>query len=261
YFPYSKLADPTSETGELEVQSAAWDFGAAFPLSFSNGRIVILNQFKYKRIDFRYRNHPAGPEIEQAQSIEHTFFLVDSLSQTWKMIAVLTPGFASDFEAKVSSDDFTLTGVFGFIWKFRENFDIGFGAAYMRDFGAPIPLPFLYFDWNNGGRMHAKGILPQNMDVLYDLSPKMSLGLSFKISGNRYHGNPDKYGVDNPQLKYSEGTISQIAQVHFTDWCHLDVEGGFAFYRNFEFMDGDEPVQSLDLNRTGYLRARIILGI
>lgn len=262
YLPYAGLTDPEPETEDLEIQASSWNVGAAFPLAFSDGKIMILNQFKYKRINFEYRNFPeAGSDIDQAQSIEYTFFLVDSLSQNWKMVAVLTPGFASDFEAKVSSDDFTLQGVFGFIRKFRENLDIGFGAVYMRDFGKPLPLPFIYFEWNNGSKLRASGILPQNVDLLYDYSDMISIGLSLKITGNRYHGNPGKYDVDNPQLKYSEGTISPTAQIHFTEWMHLNVEGGYAFYRNFEFMDGDETAASLDMNRTGYVRAQLVLGI
>ena len=64
------------------------------------------------------------------------------------------------------------------------------------------------------------------------------------------HGDPDKFGVDNPLMKYSEGTISPSVQIHFLNWFHLNIEGGFAFYRNYEFFDGDEKAQSLDLKQT-----------
>jgi len=93
------------------------------------------------------------------------------------------------------------------------------------------------------------------------LNPKIDLGLSLKVEGNRYHGNPDKYGVDNPLMKYSEGTISPMMQINFTQWLHLNIEGGFAFYRNFEFFDGDTRAQSFDLKQTGYFRTRVVLGI
>jgi len=260
-FPHVKLADPIAGAEDFEIQTSSWNVGAAFPLAFAKGKIMVLNQINYKRVDFSYRNFPGGTEIEQAQSIKYTSFLIDSLSQKWKMVAVVTPGLASDFEGDVSSDDFTLEVIFGFIRKYRKNLQLGFGLAYTRDFGRPIPLPFLYFDWNNGANLSANGIVPTNMGLTYKLNPKIDLGLAVTIGGNRYHGDPDKYGVDNPQMEYSEGTISPTAQLHLSKWLHLNIEGGFAFYRNFEFLDGDKSVESYDLKQTGYLRTRLVLGI
>jgi hypothetical protein len=62
-------------------------------------------------------------------------------------------------------------------------------------------------------------------------------------------------------MEYSEGTISPIAYLHILEWLHLNMEGGFAFYRNFEFLDGDDEKASYDLEQTGYLRAALVLGM
>jgi len=176
------------------------------------------------------------------------------------MIAIVTPGMASDFEADISDDDFTFGAVFGFIRQMKKNFQLGFGIAYMPDFGEPLPLPFLYMDWKIGSKLTAVGIVPTNMVFSYKLNPKIDLGFSLKVDGNRYHGYPDKFGVKNPLMKYSEGTLSPMVQFHFTKWLHLNFEGGFAVYRNFEFFDGDEKVQSLDMEQTDYLKAGLVLG-
>ena len=262
YFPYAKLADPITGSEDFEIQTSIRNIGASFPLSFANGKILVFNKISYRRVDFSYRNFPeGGTEIEQAQSIKYTFFMLDSLSEKWSLVAILTPGLASDFEGKVTSDDFTFEGVFGFIRKFSKNFSFGAGAAYIRDFGKPLPLPFIYFDWNNGSKLSASGIVPNNIDLLYKLSPKVDLGLSLKIGGNRYHGDPRRFDVNNPQMEYSEGTISPIAYLHILEWLHLNMEGGFAFYRNFEFLDGDDEKASYDLEQTGYLRAALVLGM
>jgi hypothetical protein len=266
-FPYAKLAAPIPEARDLEIQTSSWSVSAAFPLLFSGGKFLMLNRLDYKRVDFNYRNLPDdNSDIEQAQSIEFTAFLIDSLSEKWKMVAILTPGFASDFETKLSSDDFTFQGVFGFIRQLGENLSLGFGAAYIRDFGPPLPLPFLYLDWDKTEKLNISGIIPSNLDLSYNLYPKIDLGLSFRVGGNRYHGNSNKYSdeqgnpIKNPQMEYSEGTISPIAKIHFLEWLHLNVEGGYAFYRNFEFLDGDNVKSSLDLERSGYLRATLVLG-
>lgn len=262
YFPYAELADPGEDAEGLEIQTSSWSVGAAFPFAFADGKIVLLNQFNYRRVDYNFRNVPeAGIEVKQAQSVEYTAFLIDSLSQRWKLVAAVTPGLASDFEGEVSSDDFTLQAMFGFIRRYSENLSLGAGVAYVRDFGDPIPLPFVYFDWSNGSNLSATGIVPQNVDLSYKLNPKVDLGLSLKIVGNRYHGDPDTYTVDNPQMEYSEGTVSPMVQIHFLEWVHLTIEGGYAFYRNFEFLDGDKTHESYDLKKTGHLRAGLVLGM
>jgi hypothetical protein len=262
YFPYAELADPGEDAEGLEIQTSSWSVGATFPFAFADGKIVLLNQFNYKRVDYSFRNVPeAGIDIEQAQSIEYTAFLIDSLSQRWKLVAAVTPGIASDFEGEISGDDFTLQAMFGFIRRYSENLSLGAGVAYVRDFGDPIPLPFVYFDWSNGSNFSATGIVPQNVDLSYKLNPKIDLGLSLRIRGNRYHGDPDIYAVDNPQMEYSEGTVSPMVQIHFLEWVHLTIEGGYAFYRNFEFLDGDKTHASYDLKETGYLRAGLVLGM
>jgi len=262
YFPSMQLTNPIAGAPDLKIQAQAWSVRAAFPLAFSNGKIMVRNYINYKRTDFTYQNHPENNEkIEQIQSVDYTFFMIDSLSQKWKMVVIVTPGLASDFEADVSSEDFIFAGVFGFIKQMSKNFQLGFGISYMPDFGEPIPLPFLYIDWRIRPKLVANGILPTNLNLFYNVNRNVDLGLALMVNGNRYHGDPAKFNVDKPFLKYSEGTLSPMAQIHLSKWLHLQVEGGFAFYRNFEFFDDKDKLQSLDLKKTGYVRARFVLGI
>ena len=261
-FPHVKLVDPMPGNPDFEIQARSWSAGAAFPLMLGQGKIIVRNQFNYKRTDFNYKELPTGAtSIDQIQSIQYTFFMIDSLSHKWKMVAMLTPGLASDFEGALVKDDFTFGAVFGFIRTLKPNFDLGFGIAYMPDFGEPLPMPFLYLDWMISKRMNLNGLVPTNLLLSYSLTPKFDLGLALKVDGNRYHGNPEKFGVENPLMKYSEGTLSPILQFHFSQWLHWNIEGGFAFFRNFEFFDDKTKVQSLDLENTFYIRTQLMLGI
>jgi len=261
-FPYVELAEPIEGASDLEIQASSIYLGAAFPFILKEGKIIIMNQLNYKRTDLSYRNMPdPDDEIEQLHSVDYTLFMIDSLSQKWKMVAVLTPGIAYDGKSDLSKDDFTIGAVFGYIRTINESFDLGFGLAYMPDFGEPLPMPFVYVDWKINSKLNVNGILPSDLTLMYKFNPKIDLGLSLMIDGNRYHGNPDKFDVDNPFLQYSEGTISPRANIHLSKWVHLNIEGGYAFYRNFAFFDDDDEVQSLDLKRTGYLRAMMIIGM
>ncbi len=261
YFPYTELKDDIAGAPDLKIHTNAIGARLAFPVSFKEGKVLIKNYIDYKRVNFKYKDIPDDIEIDQAQSIKYTAFMTDSLSPKWTLVIVVTPGLASDFEGDLSTNDITLEGVLGFIRKTKKMNDIGFGLAYMRDFGRPIPVPFLYFAWQIRENLKAGGLLPNSLNLIYTPHKIIDLGLSYKTLGDRYHGDPDKHKLDNPQMEYSEATVSPMVQINFTKWMHLNMEGGLAFARNFEFLDGNDSKQSLDLKPAGYFRTSFILGM
>ncbi len=261
-FPSSKLKKPIPGSEGFEIQTSSWNLGFAYPWELADGQILVLSKLAYKRLEFGYKDLPAGAGgLTQAQSIQLSAFIVDSLTQQWSLVAAMTPGLASDFEGRITLDDLTLQALLGFIRRYGADVQIGFGLAYTRDFGLPKPLPFLYLAWKIAPQLSLSGIVPVNLALRYSLHPILDLGMAMRVRGDRYHGNPGKYGVKNPQLEYSEATLSPSARIHFSQWAHLDVEAGFAFYRHFEFLDGDSTAGSYDLDPSGYLRVEFVLGI
>ena len=268
FIPYTKFSEPDPAVPgmeDVELQLNTISIGAAFPLSFAEGKTLLLNQISYSRIGFYWENYVSGmgPRIDQAHSIRYTAFLLQTLNERWSLAMVVTPGMASDFEGKISTDDFTFDGAVGAMRAFGEkkNFTLGSGLAYSRDFGTPLPIPFIYIDWNITSKLNANGLLPQYLDITYSLHPVIDIGISASINGNRYHGDPDKFTADNPQMKYSLGTIGPKAQIHITKWLHLNLEGGYALFRNFEFWDGPDKAQSFDMERNYYLRTSMVFGM
>jgi hypothetical protein len=269
FIPFTKFADPDPTVPgmeDVELQLNTISVGAAFPLSFAEGKTLILNSINYSRIGFNWKNFDTatmGPRIDQAHSISYTAFLLQTLTDRWTLVMVVTPGLASDFEGEISTDDFTFDGVIGAMRVFgdKKNFTLGSGLAYTRDFGTPLPLPFIYIDWDITSKLNANGLLPQYLDVTYNLHPVIDIGVLASVNGNRYHGDPDKFTADNPQMKYSLGTIGPKAQIHIAKWVHLNVEGGYTLFRNFEFWDGPDKVSSFDMEQTYYLRASTVIGM
>jgi len=261
-FPATKLSGPNApET--LEMGSSSFQFGAAFPMSFKDGKILLMNSLKYKKVNLTYKNDADTLNSpERVSSIEYTAFMIDSLSQKWSLVVALTPGIASDFEGDISSDDFTMQAIFGFMRTYSEKFKLGIGLAYTREFGPSIPMPFVYVDWLINEKLKLNGIVPINLDLAYTVNERIDLGLAFTVSGNRYHGDPDIYNAENPQMEYSEGTLSPKMSIHIVpQWMHLNLEGGYAFYRNYDFLDGDKSAGSYELDPVTYFRISFVLGM
>ncbi len=261
YFPYTELKEEVAEEPDLKIHTNTIGTKIAFPISIKKGKVLIKNYIEYKRVNFKYKENLGDLGIDQAQSVKYTAFITDSLSPKWSLVVIVTPGLASDFEGGLSTDDITFEGVLGLIRKTRKKNDIGFGLAYIRDFGRPLPMPFLYFSWQIRENLKASGLIPSNIDLIYSPHKVFDLGLSCKMIGDRYHGDPDKFGIDNPQMEYSEGTVSPMIRINFKKWMHLNMEGGLAFARNFEFLDGNDKLQTFDLKPAGYFRTSFILGM
>jgi hypothetical protein len=265
YIPHVNFADPETGMEDVEIQLNTWSIGAAFPLSFAEGNTLLLNSVNYQRLGFNYKGWQSGfgERVTQTHSISYSAFLLQTLTERWKLVMSVVPGIASDLEGELSTYDFTLSAIAGAMRAFGEKgtFTLGAGLAYTWDFGDPFPMPFLYVDWNIGSKLNINGIIPANLAITYKLLSFIDVGLLASIDGNRYHGDPDKFGVDNPQMKISLATVGPNVQIHFTEWLHLNLEGGYTIIRNFSFWDGPTEDSNYDMENTFYLRASTVIGM
>lgn len=56
-------------------------------------------------------------------------------------------------------------------------------------------------------------------------------------------------------------SLGPTAQLHFSKWVHLNLEGGYAFLRSFKFSDGLDEESSIDLDAKGYLKVSLQVGM
>ncbi len=262
YFPPSRFSDSDAPQG-VELQVSSWQTGAAFPLSFGGGRTLILNSVTYEEVTIGY-DDPSGviaTPINRTHSVTYTLFLIEKLSEKWQLVAVATPGIASDLEGKLSGNDVSFTGVLGAKHDFSDRFSLGAGVAYTRDFGDAIPLPFVLVKWAISPRLALDALLPMNATLLYSPSKTFDVGVFGEVGGNLYHGDPDKFGVGNPLLKYSVTTAGPLVQVHVTPWAQLTLKGGATFVRRFEFFDGSEETSSLNLEQSWFVQGGLQIGM
>ncbi len=215
YFPFSDLDNPTAGTFEedLEVRVATLSAELTLaPMVFAEGRTVVVNTISYHRFDLDYRNWDytaGGDPIENAHGIEYTFVLVRQLSEKWNLTAVVTPGLHTDFEAGLSSDDFNVETALILGRQYSERFTLGFGLAYSFKYGQGYPLPFLSVAWTNGSSARIDMLLPVRAEFWYLPSQRIELGLAARVSGNQYHGDPDRFGVsDSSHDSFNSSSLS-----------------------------------------------------
>jgi hypothetical protein len=260
-FPYQNFTDPPAGLDNAEILSFGITAKAAYPIIFSQGKTVLINEIYYQRREFNYKHFPGpDPAIDDIHAANYTLMLQHVLSQKWSMLLIVTPGVASDFEGDVVKEDFNFQTVAVFIRQISESLSMGLGAAYSTQFGEPFPLPILAIDWNNGKNLLWKTILPVSSELWYQQSEKVQLGLVLAVEGNNYHGDPDIYGVGDPQMRYSVVTVGPSARLRLSNWLQLQVDGGLIGYHRFEFFDGDDEVASFNLKPFAFGRIGLSIG-
>jgi len=267
FYPFSNLKDPDIGTfqKDLQVRVTTIKIKASYPNPISQ-KTFLMHEILYDRFDMDYKNWDqtqGGREIPHGHAIKYNLMIMYTLSQNWSLLAFITPGLASDFAAKLSTDDFTIEAVAVLIYKFSQKFSLGGGLAYSRQLGEPLPLPILALDWNNGSNMRARAILPANFEFWYMMNPRFELGLILGGDGNEYHGDPNRYGGDNPKLKYSVFTFGPSLKYRLNESWSFLIDGGYTFQRRFEFTNeiGDLEVEdNYDLKNAAYIRIGFQLG-
>ena len=224
----------------------------SYPIVFSKGRTVLVNEFSYQLIEFRYRQ--LGYPLERLHSASYTLMLQHRLSTGWSVWALGTPSLASDLKAEVSENDFNFQAAAVFIRHFSSRFSLGIGTAYSTQFGSAEIVPILAFDWNNGKNLMAKAILPVSLEFWYRPSNRLDVGLLLSGDGNNFRGDPDIYQVENPELRYTMLTVGPAAKVKLYEGVFLTCEAGLLGLHRFEFYDDDTEDTSYDLKPSQYVR-------
>lgn len=263
FFPYQNFDKPPSGFENTEIRINRADAQITYPLVFSEGKTVLVNQLSYQHFEARYKNWPIGTEasgIDILYAAQYTLMLQQVLSEKWSIWTILTPGMASDLHGEISKDDFNLQTALVFIRKVSPRFSYGIGAAYTTAFGMDTPLPVLAVDWNNGSNLMLSAIIPTNVDLWIQAATRVRLGLNVKVEGNEYHGDPEVFGVADPRLRYSVVKLGSTVKYYMSKQMNFNIQGGYIGLHRFEFFDKDAKAASYDMKRSFYLRAGVEYG-
>ena len=257
FLPYQNIDEPirTSDStlvDDAQVQLKKSRVSIEYPVVFSQGRTILLNNLSYQHIEFGYRHTESI--LKRLHRVGYSLTLVHRLSTKWSLLSMVNPSLASDFEAGLTSDDLSFQTAVIADRHFSEKLSIGLGVAYSTQFGTAVPLPLLMMEWNNGGRWSFSMTLPSNLELWYQAGQSAKLGLLISGDGDNYYFDPQGYQVERPELRYTMMTIGPAAKIDLSRHLQLNIEAGIIGLHRFEFYSGDEEVVSNDLEPSHYVR-------
>ena len=262
--PYQTIDEPIemqdgSFVDDAQVRLTKFQVSFAYPMMFSEGRTIVLNEISYQRIGFNYRKTESI--LERLHGVRYTLTLIHRCSAGWSILAMAKPSLASDFEVDLSSEDISFQTAVIVNRHLSEKFTLGIGAAYSTQFGTGVPMPLVSLEWNNGNRCSASAILPSNLEVWYQAGQNLDLGFLVTGDGDNYHFDPQEYQVERPELRYTMMTVGVAAKIGLSKHIDTNIETGIIGLHRFEFYSGDEEIVSNDLEPSQYLRIGLQLEL
>jgi hypothetical protein len=264
YFGYPK-APVKNMNGNVETSFTEFGAFANFPVQSKNGKTTVINGFQYASVQASVFNHTTSlSESRNFQSMTYNLSIIQTLTDKWKVAAMLTPSLASDFKDKLSSNDFFMQGALVGIRKLNDFSSLGGGITYTTKLGSPLLLPAVYFSYYKG-RQKVNIQLPMLADYAYSLDAKDKLNAGFRmtLNGTNFHvtGDDDiNSHVNVDKLRYSRINAGPVISYKICKTLMLEATGGISVARKFEFMAaGDAKQYTFSSNNTGFINISLAL--
>lgn len=161
------------------------------------------------------------------------------LGKKWSMMMTASVGVYTDLE-KVDFDDVLGQGGVLFIRHFNPNLSLGAGPVLTTAFGAPMILPWIYFDWKTNGKIKFKINFPEGMEAGYLFSDQFSLKAVVDLNGMTVERNINGKSM---LLGYQQITAGLRPELKISEKLTLRLTGGTAILRSFS--ENDRKISSI----------------
>lgn len=252
---------------QLSVWTDTRFIRASYPFMLQGGRMFLDIQPGFQRIQFRHDNWAEElPRPTDAYIIDLNVIAQRQLKNRWSILAQVTPALKSGLEEKLVGEDFAIEGAILINRQLSERSVFGFGAAYSTNFGAPIPIPLLQYDfqatlWAGGPAWRGSALLPSSLEAWVIPARRLEIGLQLRSLGDRHHiTEVGTVPLNKPYSDYFDMVLGPSVIVYLTPWLNLNVESGISLYRQMQITDGRDEVINFEPDQAGFLRWQFTIG-
>ena len=257
----------TQTLDELSVWTDTRFIRGSYPLLLQDGKLYMDIQPGFQRIQFRHDNWAEElPRPTDAYIIDLNVIAQRQLKNRWSILAQVTPALKSGLEEKLVGEDFAIEGAILVNRQLSERSVFGFGAAYSTNFGAPIPIPLLQYDfqatlWAGGPAWRGSALLPSSLEAWVIPARRFEIGLQLRSLGDRHHiTEVGTVPLNKPYSDYFDMVLGPSVIVYLTPWLNLNVESGISLYRQMQITDGRDEVINFEPDQAGFLRWQFTIG-
>ena len=243
-YPSSEIKN---DSGSQEISFQEFGAFINFPKQLKNHKTILVNGFGYGFVEASLDNSlfSTNDNNDILQTYYYQFYLLHQWNKKWNLTLNLTPTLASDFEAKLSSDDFIFQGAITATRKFNTKFKLGGGLAYSARLGSPQFIPLVNLHYKNN-KYEINALLPIKAKYTYSLLPsdKLDFGVKYNLSGANFNVNSIDNNID--KINYSRANFGVVAQYQLTNMLRLEAFGGLSARGTYGIIDNDDTIYDFD---------------
>ncbi len=232
---------PNVEFEEGTGQSDVNEFGVRFRRPFKIGeKSYLVPGIFMEQLDSRLSSEHSKNTF--VYTISPRIGLQTKHSEKWSGSYLLIPRISSDLSG-FDSDDLQLGGLFLLNYTKSSNKKYQVGAYYNTELFGPVILPLFGFYYiSENKKFEADVLAPVAMDINYELSTKVKVGISFWAKGSTF--NLHDYGEDEGSyyLEKRSADLFSYVDYSFSKGWAMQVMLGQSFSRIYEVYAGGDKV-------------------
>lgn len=255
---YGKSDFKNNAKGNLKFHEFRGSLQMAFPIK-KKKRYVL------QRFDFTSLNIESSIESDSVKtagdfySYAYSIGLIEVLKRNWKLIGILTPTLASDFENKLSHEDFILQAAATATKRVNKYWEYGFGLSYNTRFGRPILIPIAIVNYKKE-HWSLNTVLPAYVAGFYQMK-NSKIGMSLSVFGNNYNNrDASLVPVDLDKIVYSRLTFGPQYELKLYKALYLNLYTGVFFNNKIQSITKAGHID-LDLSTKPNIFGRIGINI
>lgn len=237
------------------------------PIKLKNGKTILLNGLNYKYTKATLSNSPLFESDEASKNLHNISYALTLVHRwnKWVFLASAKPTLASDFEEKVSSDDFLFQGTLLLSRKVGSKITVGAGVTYTPITGDPGFLPTIQVKMNTK-KNTLDVLLPTHAIYLRHLGirGKISIGAKAETDGNNYHVTLKQFNGADPSsisnIIYSRINMGPMVQYKMNPLIRIHAFGGMSVRRTYEFDGTDDMDFDYDSKNAPFINVGISLS-
>ncbi|MEZ7930726.1 MAG: DUF6268 family outer membrane beta-barrel protein [Flavobacteriales bacterium] len=246
HYPKSEM-----KNGGGNQETAFNEFGAFInvPWKLKNGKTALINGLGYGFVEanmYNYQSFQTKEFSRKLQLIYYQFSLVHKWNKKWALVVNMKPTIASDFDEKISGDDFVFQGAVFATRTFSDKFKLGGGLVSTIRWGTPVLLPIVNFEYKYK-KHKIKGVLPVSTKYTYSLLPnkKLNLGLKYARNGATFNILSKDFSEIN-KVSYSRANIGGLVNYQLTKLLRLEVNAGISTGRIYNLVNENKNVSDFN---------------
>lgn len=245
---YSFVSGSTTKQGEarfgdLEEHQNSLSYVASIPTTDSLHTRVGL---RWDRYSFGV---PAGAILPNTlQSTSLSLGIDAELGEHWLLRVEVEPGIYSDFADDISGDDFNMPLIVGFSYLVDSRLQWVFGLQANLRSDIPV-MPGVGVRWQFAEDWTLNAIFPKPR-LEYRVDDSLTLHAGADLRGGTYVVRDDfgtsigQNRLDSAAVDYSEARANFGVQYKVHPAVNLVFEGGYVFFRRFDFHDEDLTIRT-----------------